>query len=81
MRSLWKCKYGVNLPKTDTRVKIYKRNIRIQKILLNKIVEVYNGKRFAAFKVTNPMIDHLLGEFAIPNKTGIHKKKINKKHK
>lgn len=41
--------------------------------------QVYNGKIFLSFHVTEEMVGHKFGEFASTRKKAIHKKKTKKK--
>ncbi len=42
--------------------------------MVNKNLEIYDGKKFINIKITLEMIGHKLGEFCLTRKQAIHKK-------
>jgi ribosomal protein S19 len=90
MRSLWKLPFispiffkNNNLFKKKT-FKIFKTNIRnscIPKVLVNKRLNIYNGKKYNNFIVRPTAIGFKFGEFSFTKKKSLnmHVKKKKKK--
>nr|YP_009720834.1 ribosomal protein S19 [Chlorella vulgaris]QGN75023.1 ribosomal protein S19 [Chlorella vulgaris] len=75
-RSLWKGPFSEIFTKNK---KIWSRRSVILPSLIGKQLMIYNGKTFVTLKVTDQMIGHKIGEFAITRKKAFHKKKSKKK--
>ncbi len=74
-RSLWKgpfCEITIN------QHKIWSRRSVILPEFIGKQVAIHNGKTFISLKITEDMIGHKLGEFAITRRKAIHKNKLKK---
>lgn len=63
----------------EERIRIWSRRSMILPSFCGKKCEVYNGKAFITLLVTEDMIGHKFGEFAVTRKKGIHTKKGQKK--
>jgi small subunit ribosomal protein S19 len=61
------------------RLKIWSRRSYILPQFVGQTVEVHNGKDFISLEVTEQMIGHKFGEFAMTRKRAIHKKKDKRK--
>ena len=83
-RSTWKGPFSeIKLPfvceaksRSTFNLKIWSRRSMILPIHLEKNFQIYNGKRFVRLKVSEDMIGHKFGEFALTRRRPIHK--INK---
>jgi small subunit ribosomal protein S19 len=79
-RSIWKGPFSeIKLPsvsRSTFNLKIWSRRSMILPIHLEKNFQIYNGKRFVRLKVSEDMIGHKFGEFALTRRRPIHK--INK---
>jgi len=68
-RSIWKKPYiSYNLIKqlkvnNKKHIKVYAKESTIYPEFLNKVVEIYNGKKFIKLKITENLIGHKFGEF------------------
>lgn len=74
-RSLWKgpfCEINTTIQKITSR-----RSIILPQFI-GKNLLVHNGKSYISLKVTEDMIGHKFGEFAITRRKPIHKKKTKK---
>lgn len=60
----------------NLKVKVWSRRSIILPLHLGKNFEIYNGKRFVGLKVSEEMIGHKFGEFALTRRRPIHK--VNK---
>ena len=87
-RSLWKgpfidtylIKKVVSLQEQKTRrLKIWSRRSYVLPQFVGHTVEVHNGKDFISLEITEQMIGHKFGEFAMTRKRAIHKKKDKRK--
>ena len=81
-RSLWKGPFVdanmfTELNKTNKR--IWSRRSVIVPQFVNKTVSIHNGKSFISLLITEDMVGHKFGEFAITRKRTLHKKKVKKK--
>ena len=56
------------------RWKIYSRRSTIIPEFVGQEVEVHNGQRFVQFRITEQMVNHKFGEFAVTRKRPNHKK-------
>jgi small subunit ribosomal protein S19 len=56
-----------NLEKGNN-VKTHCRELMVLPLMFNKTIKVYNGKEFVPVLVTEDMIGHVLGEFALTRK-------------
>jgi small subunit ribosomal protein S19 len=87
-RSLWKgpfvdtylIKNIVFLQEKNTkRLKIWSRRSYVLPQFVGHTVEVHNGKDFISLEITEQMIGHKFGEFAMTRKRALHKKKDKRK--
>ena len=81
-RSVWKGPFvdaSVLQHSFDKRINIWSRRSVIIPQFINQQVYIYNGKTFVSLLVTEDMVGHKFGEFAITRKRALHKKKVNKK--
>ena len=53
---------------------IYSRRSTIIPEFVGQEVEVHNGQRFVQFRITEQMVNHKFGEFAVTRKQPNHKK-------
>jgi small subunit ribosomal protein S19 len=74
-RSLWKGPFCEILEKDQ---KIWSRRSVILPQFVGNHLFIHNGKSFIGLKITEDMIGHKLGEFAITRRKAIHKKKTKK---
>lgn len=82
-RSNWKKSFIDNsliktLDQIPKNIKIYSRRSTIYPQFVNHIVNIYNGHKFIQVKITNDMIGHKFGEFAltrIPHQYKVKKSK------
>lgn len=74
-KSLWKNKFFVNFFK-----KTKSRNLVVNKFFLNRIIQIYNGKKFVLTKFNKDLFINMpLGSFSLTRKIGkIHRPKKNK---
>ena len=56
------------------RWKIYSRRSTIIPEFVGQEIEVHNGQRFVQFRITEQMVNHKFGEFAVTRKRPNHKK-------
>ena len=79
-RSIWKGPFSEiklsSLFRPDLKIKVWSRRSMILPIHLEKNFQIYNGRRFVRLKVSEEMVGHKFGEFALTRKRPIHK--INK---
>ncbi len=54
-----------NKEKKNKRIKTHKRNVVIVPELVGKEINVYKGNGFGQIKITEKMLGHKLGEFAL----------------
>ena len=81
-RSVWKGPFvdaSVLQHSFDKRINIWSRRSVIIPQFINQQVYIYNGKTFVSLLVTEDMVGHKFGEFAITRKRALHKKKVKKK--
>ena len=81
-RSIWKGPFvdaSVLQHSFDKRINIWSRRSVIIPQFINQQVYIYNGKTFVSLLVTEDMVGHKFGEFAITRKRALHKKKVKKK--
>ena len=81
-RSVWKGPFvdaSVLQHSFDKRINIWSRRSVIIPQFINQQVYIYNGKTFVSLLVTEDMVGHKFGEFAITRKQALHKKKVKKK--
>ena len=81
-RSVWKGPFvdaSVLQQSFDKRINIWSRRSVIIPQFINQQVYIYNGKTFVSLLVTEDMVGHKFGEFAITRKRALHKKKVKKK--
>lgn len=74
-RSLWK---GPFCEVYENNQKIWSRRSVILPQFIGKTVVIHNGKMFISLKVTEDMVGHKFGEFAITRRKALHKKKTKK---
>ena len=80
-RSVWKGPFvdaSVLQHSFDKRINIWSRRSVIIPQFINQQVYIYNGKTFVSLLVTEDMVGHKFGEFAITRKRALHKKKVKK---
>lgn len=77
VRSVWK---KTNL-KNKELINFWDRSLIINKDLVGKHINIYNGKKFIELFIEDEMIGHKIGEFVITKIIGggIHKRKNVKK--
>nr|YP_009118084.1 ribosomal protein S19 [Malawimonas californiana]AJF22887.1 ribosomal protein S19 [Malawimonas californiana] len=85
-RSIWKKSFIDNsliktLNNIPKNLKIYSRRSTIYPQFLNNTVNIYNGQKFIQIKITNEMIGHKFGEFALTRVPHQYKVKNKKKKK
>ena len=81
-RSVWKGPFvdaSILQHSFDKRINIWSRRSVIIPQFINQQVYIYNGKTFVSLLVTEDMVGHKFGEFAITRKRALHKKKVKKK--
>jgi small subunit ribosomal protein S19 len=81
-RSLWKGPFiDGSLIKQPTKgqIRIWSRRSVILPQFIHERVVVYNGKSFVPVQITEDMVGHKFGEFAMTRKRAVHKKKVKKK--
>ena len=81
-RSVWKGPFvdaSVLQHSFDKRINIWSRRSVIIPQFINQQVYIFNGKTFVSLLVTEDMVGHKFGEFAITRKRALHKKKVKKK--
>ena len=81
-RSVWKGPFvdaSVLQHSFDKRINIWSRRSVIIPQFINQQVYIYNGKTFISLLVTEDMVGHKFGEFAMTRKRALHKKKVKKK--
>lgn len=59
--------------------RIWSRRSMVLPQFVDKKVRIHNGKGFVSLHITEDMIGHKFGEFAMTRKRAIHKKKVKKK--
>lgn len=59
----------------NKKIKTWSRRSMILPEFIGSTIEVYNGKKFIVCNVTEDMVGHRLGEFALSRKIAVHKKK------
>ena len=59
------------LEKKDN-VKTHRRDMIVFPSMVGKTIQVHNGKGFQAVTITEEMIGHYLGEFALTRKRAVH---------
>lgn len=83
-RSKWKCPYSfinfISLKTKKLEIHTYNRSSIILPSLINKTLEIHNGKKFIPITITKDMVAHKLGEFA-PTRAIFKYTKKNKKKK
>lgn len=81
-RSIWKGPFvdpGVFNKPFTSRTRIWSRRSMVLPQFEGERVQVHNGRRFVFLKVTEDMIGHKFGEFAMTRTRVVHKKKVKKK--
>lgn len=81
-RSLWKGPFVDNtLLQTPMRasVLIWSRRSTVLPQFVHQKVLIHNGKRFVPLHITEDMVGHKFGEFAMTRARAVHKKKVKKK--
>ena len=81
-RSVWKgpfvdpaiLRQAFNQTKKN-RWKIYSRRSTILPEFIGQDVEVHNGQKFVQFRITEQMVGHKFGEFAVTRRKSQHKSK------
>ena len=70
-RSLWK---GPFCEIQSSNKKVWSRRSLILPDFVGLQLMIHNGKNFVSLKVTEEMVGHKIGEFAITRKKAFHKK-------
>ena len=81
-RSLWKGPFvdaGVFYHPFQTVPRIWSRRSVILPQFIDEKVFIHNGKTFISLLITEDMVGHKFGEFAMTRKRAVHKKKVKKK--
>nr|QES94778.1 ribosomal protein S19 [Trebouxia lynnae] len=80
-RSIWKAPFSeiLHKNKTNTRQNIWSRRSTILPKNIDKNYLIYNGKNFISIKISEEMVGHKFGEFAITRKKPIHKSSKKKR--
>jgi ribosomal protein S19 len=70
--------------KNNYFLKLYNRNIKITENMVGLKLSVYNGKFFIPVKITENMVNHILGSFSFSRSIylinkGIHRRRLKKK--
>ena len=81
-RSVWKGPFvdaNMFTGLDNTNKRIWSRRSVIVPQFVNKTVSIHNGKSFISLLITEDMVGHKFGEFAITRKRTLHKKKVKKK--
>lgn len=60
-------------------IRVWSRRSFILPSFVGKKCAVYNGRNFVSLLISEEMIGHKFGEFAVTRKKGVHKKKGKKK--
>lgn len=61
--------------------KIWQRNKKIKKSMVNQFVDVHNGKKFITIEIKDNMVGHFFGEFAPSRARYLFKNKKQKKQR
>ena len=64
---------------SKTQIKTWSRRSTIIPDFVGVTVAVYNGKTFIPVYISEDMVGHKFGEFAMTRKRALHKKKVKKK--
>jgi len=87
-RSIWKVPYIYNAYRnrriTPSKVlNVYRRGYIIHKLLINKRINIYNGKKFVSFRIIPKHVGYKLGQFVYTKAKGwaVWKAKMLKKGK
>lgn len=80
-RSIWKAPFSelLHKNKTYTRQNVWSRRSTILPKNIDKNYFIYNGKNFIPIKISEEMVGHKFGEFAITRKKPIHKSSKKKR--
>ena len=80
-RSVWKGPFSELFFKKRTNLpqKIWSRRSTILPKNIDRNFFIYNGKNFISIKVSEEMVGHKFGEFAITRKRPIHKSSKKKR--
>ena len=73
------CRCGVFFHSFQTVPRIWSRRSVILPQFIDEKVFIHNGKTFISLVITEEMVGHKFGEFAMTRKRAIHKKKVKKK--
>lgn len=58
--------------KSDKNIKTHSRELVILPVMIGHTIKVYNGKEFVPVIITDEMIGHTLGEFALTRRRVAH---------
>ena len=80
-RSVWKGPFSELLHKKKANLpqKIWSRRSTILPKNIDRNFFIYNGKNFISIKISEEMVGHKFGEFAITRKKPIHKSSKKKR--
>lgn len=81
-RSIWKgpfVEWSVLQTALSVQRPLWSRKSTVLPQFVGNKVTIHNGKSFVAFTISEEMVGHKFGEFAMTRKRAIHKKKVKKK--
>lgn len=81
-RSIWKgpfVDFNVFYKPFTVHTRIWSRRSTVLPQFVGQKVRIHNGKTFVALNITEDMVGHKFGEFAMTRKRAVHKKKVKKK--
>jgi small subunit ribosomal protein S19 len=81
-RSIWKgpfVDFNVFHKPLTVRTRIWSRRSTVLPQFVGQKVQIHNGKTFVSLQITEDMVGHKFGEFAMTRKRAVHKKKVKKK--
>jgi small subunit ribosomal protein S19 len=81
-RSIWKGPFvdvNVFYKPFHSNTKIWSRRSTVLPQFVGQKVHIHNGKTFVSLDITEDMVGHKFGEFAMTRKRALHKKKVKKK--
>jgi len=81
-RSIWKgpfVDFNVLHKPFTVQTRIWSRRSTVLPQFVGQKVQIHNGKTFVSLDITEDMVGHKFGEFAMTRKRAVHKKKVKKK--
>lgn len=73
-KSFHKDRVIVKKTNMEGHLRLWNRRTVITKELIDKIVEIHNGRQFIKIKINSSMVGHRLGEFAFTRRIYQYKK-------